>query len=131
MKGSAVMIMVRMAKVAAGLGTALLVAVMAQASTASNTISSSTAGYGSGAITGASANSVSYTLSPDGTTITAATVVFAGDQTGKTVTAGFNAAALSACSLGAFNSGADTTTATCSGLSQSSAAATTLAVAVR
>ncbi len=120
-----------MAKVAAGLGTVMLVSVLSQASTASNTISSSTAGYGSGAISGATANSVTYTLSADGATITGATVVFANDLTGKTVSAGFNAAALSTCTLGAYNSGANTTTATCSGLSQSTAAATTLAVAVR
>jgi hypothetical protein len=109
----------------------MLVAVLSQASTASNTISSGTAGYGNGAISGATANSVSYTLSADGSTITTATVVFAGDLTGKSVSAGFNASALSACSLGTFNSSANTTTATCSGLSQNTAAATTLAVAVR
>ena len=125
------MAMASMAKIAAGLGAAMLAVVVTQASTASNTISSSTAGYGSGAISGATANSVSYTLSADGATITGATVVFAGDLTGKTVSAGFNTAALSSCTLGAYNSGANTTTATCSGLSQSTAAATTLALAVR
>ena len=41
----------------------------------------------------------------------------------------FNANNLSSCTLGAFSGG--TTTATCSGLSQSTATATTLAVAVR
>ena len=123
------MIMTTMAKAAAGLGTAMLLAVVAQASTASNTISSSTAGYGTGAVSGATANSVSYTLSADGSTIIAATVVFAGDLTGKAVSAGFNASNLSSCTLGAYSGG--TTTATCSGLSQSTATATTLAVAVR
>jgi hypothetical protein len=124
------MIMARMAKVAAGLGAAVVLTVAAQASTANNTISSSTAGYGSAAISGATANSVSHTLSPDGATMTAATVVFAGDLTGRTVSAGFNAAALSACVLSAYDSGTNTTTATCSGLSQSTATAATLAVAV-
>ena len=123
------MIMTTMAKAAAGLGTAMLLVVVAQASTASNTISSSTAGYGTGAVSGATANSVSYTLSADGSTIIAATVVFAGDLTGKAVSAGFNANNLSSCTLGAYSGG--TTTATCSGLSQSTATATTLAVAVR
>ena len=122
--------MATLAKIAAGLGAGMLVAVIGYASTASNTITSSTAGYGSGAISGATANNISYTLSADGSTITAAVVVFAGDLTGKTVSAGFNAAALSACTLGAYNSGASTTTATCSGLSQSTSAASTLAVAV-
>jgi hypothetical protein len=124
------MIMVTLAKLAAGLGAGALVAVMAQAATASNTITSSSAGYGSGAISGATANNISYSLSADGSTISTATVVFAGDLTGKTVNAGFNAAALSSCTLGAYNSGANTTTATCSGLSQGTSAAGTLAVAV-
>ncbi len=124
------MVMASMTKIAAGLGAAMLAVVVTQASTASNTISSSTAGYGSGAISGATANSVAYTLSADGSTITGATVVFAGDLTGKTVSAGFNATALSSCTLAAYNSGANTTTATCSGLSQSTSAASTLAVAV-
>jgi hypothetical protein len=119
------------AKVAAVLGAFILLTATTQASTASNTITSSTAGYGTGAISGATANSTSYTLSADGSTITAATIVFAGDLTGKTVTAGFNAAALSACSLAAYNAGGNTTTATCNGLSQSTSTAATLAVAVR
>jgi hypothetical protein len=122
--------MTGLAKIAAGLAAGMLVAAMAHALTASNTITSSTAGYGTGAISGATANNISYTLSADGSTITDAAVVFAGDLTGKTVSAGFDAAALSACTLGAYNSGASTTTATCSGLAQSTSAAGTLAVAV-
>ena len=122
--------MTALPKIAAGLAVGVLVAAVAHAVTASNTITSSTAGYGSAAISGATANSVGYTLSADGSTITAAAVVFAGDLTGKTVSAGFDAAALSACTLGAYNSGASTTTATCSGLTQSTSAASTLAVAV-
>src|SRR5215213_1425100 len=108
---------------------AMIMTTMAKAAAASNTISSSTAGYGTGAVSGATANSVAYTLSADGSTIIAATVVFAGDLTGKAVSAGFNASNLSSCTLGAFTSG--TTTATCSGLTQPTATATQLAVAVR
>jgi hypothetical protein len=122
--------MAALAKIAVSLSAGMLVAAIGYAAAASNTINSSTAGYGSGAISGATANDVSYTLSADGSTITAATVVFTSDMTGKTVSAGFDAAALSACTLGAYNSGANTTTATCSGLSRSTSAASTLAVAV-
>ena len=57
--------MAALAKIAAGLGAGMLVAAMAHASTASNTIITSTAGYGSGAISGATANSIGYTLSAD------------------------------------------------------------------
>jgi hypothetical protein len=118
-------------KVLAFLGAGILAAVIGQASTASNTVAASTAGYGSAAVSGATANSVAYTLSSDGATITATTVVFSGDLTGKTVSAGFNSSALSGCTLGSYNSGAGTTTATCSGLSQSTASASSLAIAVK
>src|SRR5688572_23589417 len=46
------------------------------ASTASNDMPASTAGYGEAAVSGATANSVAYGLSPDGRTITTATIVF-------------------------------------------------------
>jgi hypothetical protein len=118
-------------KLLAGLGVGAMVVLIGQASTASNTVSTSTAGYGSAAVSGATANSVSYTLSADGSTITAASVVFAGDLTGKTVTAGFNSASLSSCTLGTYSSGGNTTTASCAGLSQSTSSATALAVAVK
>ncbi len=114
----------------AGLLAGGLVVVAGQAALASNTIPGSVSGYGNAAVSGATAQSVSYTLSADGTTITGASIVLAGDMTGKTVAAGFNTAALSTCTLGTYNATAATTTATCSGLAQSNAAATTLAVAV-
>jgi hypothetical protein len=104
---------------------------MGSAATASNTVPTTTGGYGTAAVSGATASSVSYTLSTDGATITGAAIVFAGNLTGKTVTAGFNSSNLGSCTLGAHNSGTDTTTATCSGFSQSTASATTLAIAVK
>jgi hypothetical protein len=119
------------AKVLAGLGAASLIAFIGVASTASNTVAGSTAGYGTNTISGATASSVSYTLSADGTTIVGASIVFAGNLTGKTVTAGFNAAALGSCTLAAYDGTALTTTATCSGLSQTTAGASSLAIAVK
>jgi hypothetical protein len=123
-------------RVYAGLAAGAIFALIGQAATASSSVQSSTAGYGVGTISGATATGVSYTLSADGSTVTAATVVFAGDLRGKTITAGFNPAAgtaLGSCSLGtgAYDSTANTTTATCSGLSQSTTSAASLAIAVR
>lgn len=119
------------ARILAAAGAGGLVLVMGQAATASNTVSTSVTGYGTASISGATANSVGYTLSSDGATITGVSIVFAGDLTGKTVTAGFNSTALSACSLAAYNANERTTTVSCTGLAQSTAAATSLAVAVR
>ena len=117
----------------AGIGIALGAALATgSAFTASNTVPASVAGYGSAAITGATANSVSYTLSADGTTITTATVVLSGDLTGKTVTAGFGTAAQSSCTLAAYVTGTPgSTTATCSGLTATTSTATTFTLAVK
>jgi hypothetical protein len=98
--------------------------------TASNTVPASVAGYGSSTISGATATSLNYTLGTDGTTITAADLVFTGDLTGRTVKANFGSAALTACSVGTYNSGDDETPVSCTGYTQSTSGATAFNVAV-
>ena len=85
------------------IGAAAIVAALAgtgAAFTASNTLPPSVAGYGSSTISGATATSLNDTLAADGATITAAALVFTGDQTGRTIQANFGAAALTACVVG-------------------------------
>ena len=102
--------------------------------TASNTVPTSTAGYGSAVVSGAVATKISYTTSADGATISGATITFQGDQTGNVVNAGFNSAAQRDCTVGSFLPGLlgapGSTTATCSGFSQPTADATTFTVTV-
>lgn len=102
--------------------------------TASNTVPTSTAGYGSATVSGAVATDISYTTSADGATISDATVTFQGDQTGNLVKAGFNSAAQRDCTVGSFVPGLlgepGSTTTTCSGFSQPTADATTFTVTV-
>lgn len=98
--------------------------------TASNSVPDSVAGYGTSNISGATATSLGYTLSADGTTITDAALKFSGDQTGRTVKAGFGSDALTACTVGAYDSASDDTPVTCTGFSQSTASSSTFNVAV-
>ncbi|HET7051842.1 MAG TPA: hypothetical protein VFI54_26465 [Solirubrobacteraceae bacterium] len=98
--------------------------------TASNTVPATVAGYGTSNITGATVTALHYTLNADGTQITDAALTFDGDQTGNVVKAGFGTDALTTCTVGAYNSGADTTPATCSGYTQSTATSATFNVAV-
>jgi hypothetical protein len=113
----------------AGLIAAGAIAVaIGSASTASNTIPDTLAGYGTSNITGATATSLNYTLSADGTTITAAALSFTGDLTGKNVEAGFGTDNLTACVVGTFAAGA--TPVTCSGFTQTTSTAATFNVTV-
>lgn len=98
--------------------------------TASNTVPASVAGYGSSTVSGATATALNYTLSADGTTITEAKLTFTGNQTGRTVKAGFGTAALTSCTVGAHDTVNNTTPVTCSGYSQSTASSSTFNVAV-
>jgi len=98
--------------------------------TASNTVPASVAGYGSSTISGATATALNYTLAADGATITAAALTFTGNQTGRTVKAAFGTAALTACTVGTYDSVALTTPVTCSGYTQSTATSSTFNVAV-
>ncbi len=115
------------------IGAVAIVAALAgtgAAFTASNTLPPSVAGYGSSTISGATATQLNYTLAADGATITAAALVFTGDQTGRTIKANFGAAALTACVVGAYDGIGDETPVTCSGYSQSTAGAVAFNVAV-
>jgi hypothetical protein len=97
--------------------------------TAGNTIPDTTMGFGTSNITGATATSLTYTRSADGSTITAATLVFTGDISANTVEAGFNANALEPCAAGTFAAGSTTVVCTM-GTPEPTAGATTFNVAV-
>ena len=115
---------------AAGIAVIASLAAGGAAFTASNTIPDSVAGYGSSTISGATATALSYTRSADGSTITAANLTFDGDQSARTVKGGFGSDALSACTVGAYDEGSDSTPATCGGFTQSAATALTFNVSV-
>jgi hypothetical protein len=117
-------------KLLGAVAVAGLVAATGSAFTAGNTIPASVAGYGSSTISGATATVLSYTLSADGTQITASALTFTGNQTGRTVKAGFGTAALTACTVGAHDATANTTPVTCTGYTQSTATSSTYNVAV-
>jgi hypothetical protein len=97
--------------------------------TAANTIPDTTMGFGTSHITGATATSLTYTRSADGSTITAATLVFTGDVSANTVEAGFNANGLETCAAGTFAAGSTTVVCTM-GTPEPTAGATTFNVAV-
>jgi hypothetical protein len=113
----------------AGLAVVGAVAAGSAAFTASNTIPDTTMGFGTSHITGATATSLTYTRSADGSTITAATLVFTGDISANTVKAGFNANALDLCAAGSFASG-DTTVVCTMSTPEPTAGATTFNVTV-
>jgi hypothetical protein len=97
--------------------------------TASNTIPDTVMGFGTSNITGATATSLTYTRTADGSAITAATLVFTGDIHSNTVQAGFNANALDTCAAGSFASGSTTVVCTLT-TPEPTAGATTFNVAV-
>jgi hypothetical protein len=97
--------------------------------TAGNVIPDTVMGFGTSNITGATANSLTYTRSADGSTITAATLVFTGDIHTKLVQAGFNTNALEDCAAGTFNS-PDTTVVCTFGTPEPTGTADTFNVAV-
>jgi hypothetical protein len=89
-------------------------------------------GYDTTTITGASANDVSYEMSADGATIDAAVITFVGDQSARTVKAGWDAGDLTTdCTVGAYTAVGDTTLVTCTFLTAvDTKTATTFKVAV-
>ena len=97
--------------------------------TASNTVPPTTAGYGTSTITGATATDIAYTLNADGTQITDATITFTGDLSNDTVKAGFETSDLTTCSAPVYN-GTTSSTSTCSGYAESTAASASFNVAV-
>src|SRR5689334_11464430 len=100
-------------RVPALIGAAALVLIIGKAAMASNTVPGTGSGYGSGAVSGATVQNVSYTVSADGTTITGASLTVVGDLTGKIASIGFNSGALSNCVVGAYTAASNTTAVTC------------------
>jgi hypothetical protein len=117
-------------KIVAAVAVIGAIAAGGAAFTASNTVPASVAGYGTSNISGATATSLHYTLSANGTTITAADLVFDGDQTNATIKAGFGTDNLTACTVGSYDSTADETPVTCTGFTQNTASSATFNVAV-
>jgi hypothetical protein len=117
-------------KIVAGVAAIAALAAGGAAFTASNTVADSVAGYGTSNITGATATSIKYTLSADGTQINSAAIVFDGDVSTRTIAAGFGTDDLTDCTVGSYDSGTDSTPVTCSGYTQDTAASATFNVAV-
>jgi hypothetical protein len=115
--------------IVAGVAVVGALAAGGAAFTASNTIPDTVMGFGTSNITGAVATSLTYTRSADGSTITAATIVFTGDIHTRTVEAGFNANALETCAAGVFAAG-ETTVVCTPATPEPTAGATTFNVAV-
>jgi hypothetical protein len=114
-------------KIAIAIATAAVIAAGGAALTAGNTVQASIAGYGTSSITGATASEVTYTLNANGTQITDARIIFTTDMSDRTIKAGFdNDATLVDCVV----DGTDTSLVTCSGFTQSTAAAQNFHVAV-
>jgi hypothetical protein len=113
----------------AGLAVVGAIAAGSAAFTASNTIPDTVMGFGTSNITGATANSLTYQRTGDGTHIISATIVFAGDIHTRTVEAGFNTNTLDTCAAGSFASG-ETTVVCTFGTPEPTAGATTFNVAV-
>ncbi len=97
--------------------------------TASNTLPSTTAGYGTSTVSGAVATSIVFTLNADGTQITQADLVFTGDLTsGRAVSAAFGSDSLTTCTIGSYDG--SSTAVSCSGFTQATDTATAFHVAV-
>jgi hypothetical protein len=81
--------------------------------TASNTVPSSVAGYGSASVTGGTVTSLTYGLSTDGSDIDTATVVWTGDTSADSTVIGFNGDATQDCASGTYDIGSGDTTFVC------------------
>lgn len=82
--------------------------------TASNgTLPATVAGFSSANVTGGTVESLSYTLSGDGTTVDSATIVFLGDTRTDSASIGFGGATQAPCTTGTTLDGAGNTTYTC------------------
>ena len=97
--------------------------------TASNTIPNTVAGYGTSNITGATADSLNYTYSADGTSITAEDIVLHGDFTADVVKAGFGTNSLTGCTVANAVDGSGNTPVSCA-ISQTTSSAQTFNVLV-
>jgi hypothetical protein len=117
-------------KIAIAIATAAAIAAGGAALTDNNSLPASVAGYGTSSISGATATSLKYTLSADGTEINSAALVFDGDVEDKTIKAGFGTDNLTACTVGSYDSGQDETPVTCAGFTQDTHDSSTFNVAV-
>ena len=81
--------------------------------TANNTMPNGTvAGYGTVSVSGGTVTSLQYALSPDGTDISTATLVFSGDVHADTAAIGFdgaNSGDTTTCGPGSYSAGTGTT----------------------
>lgn len=86
---------------AGGLTAAAVAVVVGTASTNSNTIPPKAVGYGTSAISGATAASIDYVRSSDLASIDRVDMVFQGDLTNRNVQANFNGSDNTTCDVGA------------------------------
>jgi len=107
---------------AVGVGALVLAGAAAFTNSLGYSNSNTTVAYGSENVTGATVTSIQYGLSSDGTTVNSVTFVATGDTHGSGASVGFTTSggngAMSACGSGSYNSGSDSTTYVCSGLTQ-------------
>lgn len=104
----------RMARIAAAVAVIGAVAAGGAAFTASETLPTNVAGYGTTSVTGGTVTDLKYTLSTDGSYIDSAALTFSGDLTGDTVGIGFDgysSGALQNCVVGAYTTGTPGSTA--------------------
>ncbi|HUY22378.1 MAG TPA: hypothetical protein VMV22_08550 [Acidimicrobiales bacterium] len=107
---------------AVGVGALVLAGAAAFTNSLAFSNSNTTVAYGSENVTGATVTSISYGLSTDGTTVNSVTFVATGDTSGSEGDVGFTTGSgnqpTSVCGAGTYDSGANTTTYICSGLTQ-------------
>lgn len=110
--------------IVAVVGIVGLLAAGASAFTATNTFTNSNTnvGYGVETVSGAVVTGINYTLSSDGSTITAVTLTTQGDTSGSSASVGFTvdgvAGQTTACAAGTYSSANTDTTYDCTGLDQ-------------
>lgn len=109
---------------------ALLFAATAFTASVTTTGVTETAGYGEVSVTGATLESLDFTLDATGENITDAALVFTGDLTGQTVSINFDGATAKTCTVGTYDEVESDTDVTCSTLAQSTSSADTVGISV-
>lgn len=109
---------------------ALLFATTAFTASVNTTGVTETAGYGEVTVSGATLQSLDFTLNSVGDTITEAALVFDLDLTGKTVKINFDGTTAKSCTVGTYNTTNTETPVTCSALNQSTSTAGTVGISV-
>jgi uncharacterized membrane protein len=104
-------------RIAAAVAVIGAVAAGGAAFTASESLPTNVAGYGTTTVTGGTVTDLNYALSTDGQYIITANLTFSGDVVGDTVGIGFdgyNSGALQSCVVGAYTTGSPgSTSVTC------------------